>query len=267
MVCLDIDGTLLNSKHKITNRTKEIFKDIVSKEQILVVLVSARMPSSIFIIANELNLINNPIICYNGGLIIDENKRIIYREYISLLNTKKIYSFAQMIGLHISLYKDDMWYVSKIDKYVDEENQITRIVPIVKSYDCLFKAWESENSGPNKILCISNQKNIEILKTHLVESDLSKDLNISKSKPTYLEIMPLNVSKQCAINLLCLKYNIKRSEVFAIGDNFNDIEMIKFAGFGVAMGNAPEKVKKCADFVTYTNDEDGVAYAIEKFIL
>jgi len=114
-------------------------------------------------------------------------------------------------------------------------------------------------------MCIRDS--VEILKAQLTESDLIKDLSISKSKPTYLEIMPLNVSKQCAINLLCLKYNIKKSEVFAVGDNFNDIEMIRFAGFGVAMGNAPEDVKKYADFVTYTNDEDGVAYAIEKFIL
>ena len=79
--------------------------------------------------------------------------------------------------------------------------------------------------------------------------------------------MPNNASKTSAIEFMCRKFDIQKSEVLAIGDNYNDINMIEFAGLGVAMGNAPEEVKQCADGITLSNDEDGVAESIKKYIL
>lgn len=92
------------------------------------------------------------------------------------------------------------------------------------------------------------------------------DLNIYPSKPTYLEIMPSSASKPFAIYFLSKKFNIAQSEIISIGDNYNYVSMIECAGLGIAMGNAPDEVKSCADAVTLSNDEDGVPYAIEKFV-
>ena len=100
-----------------------------------------------------------------------------------------------------------------------------------------------------------------------IKSYNSNNLNIYPSKPTYLEIMPSNASKTSAIEVLCKKFNIQRSEIIAMGDNYNDIDMIEFAGLGIAMGNAPDEVKQYADDITLSNDEDGVAEAIKKYIL
>ena len=79
--------------------------------------------------------------------------------------------------------------------------------------------------------------------------------------------MPNNASKTVAIELLSKKFNIQNSEIIAIGDNYNDINMIEFAGLGISMGNAPSQVKQCADEITLSNDEDGVAVSIIKYIL
>jgi HAD-superfamily hydrolase, subfamily IIB len=113
---------------------------------------------------------------------------------------------------------------------------------------------------------MADQNEIEVLNTKIKDYN-SNNLNIYLSKPTYLEMMPNNASKTSAIEVLCKKYDIQRSEVIAIGDNYNDINMIEFAGLGIAMGNAPDAVKQYADDITLSNDEDGVAVAIKKYIL
>ncbi|MGF7399955.1 Cof-type HAD-IIB family hydrolase [Thermoanaerobacterium thermosaccharolyticum] len=267
MICLDIDGTLLNSHHKITRNTKKIIQKVTNSKQIILILVSARMPQGIYFLLKELDIVQQPIICYNGALIVDEKKNFLLQKYISISNVRQINSYAEAIGLHISLYKDDEWYIDEMDEWVRQESEITNVDPIIRDYNDLFNIWEKENLGPNKILCMAQQQKIESLYTKIKESALINNLSIYPSKSTYLEIMPINASKNFAIDLLCKRLNVKKSEVIAIGDNFNDIDMIKYAGLGIAMGNAPEQVKQFADYVTLTNDEDGVAEAIKKFVL
>ncbi|MGV8980463.1 Cof-type HAD-IIB family hydrolase [Clostridium sp.] len=265
MICLDIDGTLLNSEHKISPKTKEVIEIAANEKQIPVILVSARMPKGILFLQKELN-IEQPIICYSGALVMDENGKILSNCGIAILDVRQVYKFVKKIGVHISLYKDDEWYIEEMDKWAEQESEITNIYPNIGYFNDLFNVWDRENSGPNKILCMGNHNDIKSLDT-LIKSYHSNNLNIYPSKSTYLEIMPNNVSKTSAIELLGEKFNIKRSEIIAIGDNFNDIDMIEFAGLGIAMGNAPDRVKKYADEITSSNDEDGVAEAINKYIL
>ena len=92
-------------------------------------------------------------------------------------------------------------------------------------------------------------------------------LNFYFSLPYFVEIVNKEASKGNALESLALKFNIKREEIIAIGDNFNDMDMIEYAGLGVAMGNAPGYLKDVAQFVTHSNDEDGVRHVLEKFIL
>ncbi|WPC39745.1 Cof-type HAD-IIB family hydrolase [Clostridium sp. JS66] len=265
MICLDIDGTLLNSKHRISPSTKEVIQ-IVSKEmQIPIILVSARMPKGILFLLKELS-ISNPIICYSGALIMDDKTNILSNVTIPILELKQVFKLTREMGIHISLYKDDEWYVEKIDEWAEQEGIITNMSPIIMSFTDLFDLWEKEDSGPNKILCMANQNELETLNAKIKDYN-SNNLNIYFSKPTYLEMMPNNASKTSAIKVLCEKYGVQRPEVIAIGDNYNDINMIEFAGLGIAMGNAPNEVKQYADYITLSNDEDGVAEAIKKYIL
>ncbi len=266
MICLDIDGTLLNSKHKITSKTKEIIHYVSKIKNIPVILVSARMPKGILFLQKELEIIE-PIICYSGSLILDKAQNVIHCNNIDFLSTEVLYNVIQKDKeIHMSLYKNDDWYIESHDCWSENESKITNITPTIVDFSNLFHCFRNSESGPNKILCMSKDENISKLNDKLKNKNYSC-LNIYRSKPTYLEIMPNNCSKPNAINLLSKQLKIGQSEIIAFGDNFNDIDMLKFAGVGIAMGNAPEEVKAAANAVTASNDEDGIYYALKKLIV
>jgi Cof subfamily protein (haloacid dehalogenase superfamily) len=265
MVCLDIDGTLLNSKHQITAKTKEVLKVVAKVKNIPVVLVSARMPKGIIFLQEELEICE-PIICYSGSLILDKKRNGLSSQSIDTDSAKKLHKLVKDTKVHMSLYKDDEWYIEEMDEWAKQESEITNIIPNVVNFNSLFDAWHEAKVGPNKILCMSKPDNILALNS-AVNSNHAENLNIYPSKPTYLEIMSKKASKTSAIDFLCKKLNIDNSEVIAMGDNYNDMDMLQFAGMGIAMGNAPDKVKAIANEITFTNDEDGVAVAIEKYVL
>jgi Cof subfamily protein (haloacid dehalogenase superfamily) len=264
MVCLDIDGTLLNSKHQITEETKAVIEKIAREKDISVVLVSARMPKGILFLQEQLNIVE-PIICYSGALIISKSSEILLTKTISVNHIKKIYALAKEHDIHMSLYKDNEWYVEKMDEWTLQESRITNVIPIEIEFNELLDLWEEMNCGANKILCMGNSELIQSLNKEVKLNKLD-DINAHPSKPTYLEVMPGEASKTSAIDYLRRKLGVEQSEILAIGDNYNDIDMIEYAGLGIAMGNAPEEVKKYADSVTYSNDENGVARALEKYI-
>ena len=194
MICLDIDGTLLNSKHKISQKTNDIIRIAASVKQIPVILVSARMPKGILFLLKELN-INEPIICYSGALVIDEKGTILSSSGIPVLDVVKAYDFAKELNVHMSLYKDDEWYIEKLDEWAKQESEITNITPIIMNFTDLFNTWKHKNLGPNKILCMGKPNDIKLLDAK-IKSARSNDLNVYPSKPTYLEMMPSNVSKK-----------------------------------------------------------------------
>lgn len=262
MICLDIDGTLLNSNHEITENVKSAINIVANEKKIPVVLVSARMPKGITFLQKELG-IEQPIICYSGALILDKNSEVLSKEFIDVSNLEKIYKLVNENNIHISLYKDNEWYIEEMDYWAKQESEITNIIPKISDFNDLIEEWEIEGTGPNKILCMANPDEINFLKENITATDL----NIYPSKPTYLEIMPTNASKTSAINILQKKFNVERSEIIAMGDNYNDIDMLEYAGLGIAMGNAPDDVKKYANDVTLTNNEDGVAEALKKYII
>lgn len=267
MICLDIDGTLLNSEHRITEKTKNVIEVAANEKGIPVILVSARMPKGILFLQKELE-ITEPIICYSGSLIMDKGGKIILNKTIPISSLKQIYQLIKNMNIHMSLYKDDEWYIEEKDQWSEQESEITKIVPNVVEFSLLFEKWREEGTGPNKILCMAIPDKIDLLKTKIKDDKL----NVYPSKSTYLEIMPTEASKTTSIEYLREKLGVNRSEIIAIGDNYNDMDMIEYAGLGIAMGNAPEQVKKCANEVTLSNDEDGVAeslknHVIDKFVV
>ncbi|OPJ56649.1 Cof-type HAD-IIB family hydrolase [Clostridium chromiireducens] len=262
MVCLDIDGTLLNSKHEITEKVKSTINVVANEKKIPVILVSARMPKGIKFLQKELG-IEEPIICYSGSLILDKDNDVLAKEFIDVSDLEEIYKLTSKNNIHMSLYKDDEWYIEELDYWARQESEITNIIPNIINFKELIEKWKKDRLGPNKILCMSKPEEINFLK----ENIKGINLNIYPSKPTYLEIMPTKASKTSAINCLQKKYNIVRSEIITMGDNYNDIDMLEYAGIGVAMGNAPEEVKIHADDITLTNDENGVAEALIKYII
>ncbi|MGF6952129.1 Cof subfamily protein (haloacid dehalogenase superfamily) [Neobacillus sp. B4I6] len=264
MVCLDIDGTLLNSRHEISDKTKQVIQNVANQKYIPVILVSARMPKGMLSLQKELNIVQ-PIICYSGALIWNHGD-LQLNITIPVSDVKKVYTIVKNLSIHISLYKDDEWYIEEMDEWAKQESEITSITPAISDFSNLFTIWEQESTGPNKILCMAESHKIHQLDVK-INDYLSSYLNIYPSKPTYLEIMPKHTTKTSAIEFLCKEFDILKNEIIAIGDNYNDMNMIEFAGLGIAMGNAPEQVKQIANDITLSNDEDGVAEALKKYIL
>ena len=131
MICLDIDGTLLNSKHEITENTKNVIQRVVNIKQIPVILVSARMPKGMLFLQKELNIVQ-PIICYSGALVWNNNS-ILSNTTIPVSDVKAIYNIVKNIGIHMSLYKDDEWYIEKMDEWAIQESEITNIIPNIRN--------------------------------------------------------------------------------------------------------------------------------------
>ena len=265
LVFSDIDGTLLNSNHKISKGTMEsVWK--LKQKGIPFVLVSARMPSGIHRLQEELK-INDPIICFSGAIVFgavqtDGTRQVLHNKSLDPSHVNEIYSLVseQFPKVSFSSYNEANWYVSSItDEWVIQEQAITGTPPQV------FNFVDDIHPLFNKIMCMGSPQEIDSLQEELKKQH--PEIMIYKSKPTYLEIMAQHVQKSSAINLLMQYYNAKKEEIIAVGDNYNDMDMLQFAGLGVAMGNSPDDVKAAADIITLSNDQDGLKEVIEKYCL
>ncbi|WP_018664880.1 Cof-type HAD-IIB family hydrolase [Heyndrickxia acidiproducens] len=263
----DIDGTLLNSSHQISPETKRAVQMCVEKG-VPFVLVSARMPSGVAPLQKELGIMS-PMICYSGALVLGKPEKNgtrpeLYSKGPSDHDACRLYKLVHtdFPGISFNVYHEDQWIVEDLqNEWVVQEQAITGVVPLEKQLDAYLK----EGQPIHKILCMGQPGEISRLEEKL--TDYFPNLSIYKSKDTYLEMMDKTVSKSAAILNLMSQLGISRHEIMALGDNFNDRDMLEFAGIGVAMGNAPAQVKEKADEVTSTNDEDGVRHSLEKHIL
>lgn len=257
-----MDGTMLQSDHTISDANKEIMIALQQKG-ILVVPVSARPLHGMLPILKGVINDSMPVVSLNGSYIFQSNE--IIRQFTIPL--------TDAIAIHAGLLHDDvtMMYYSQMDWFaaaetelVQKEQKITPVKITIEPFEKIVGAWESKNNGPNKILIAGDQDIVALVEQNLLGIYNGK-LNIYKSQPRYLEVMNREASKTKAVGFLMSRYGISREEIIAIGDNYNDKEMIAFAGTGVAMGNAPDDIKKVADYVTDTNNADGVAKALHHF--
>ncbi|MDG5786738.1 Cof-type HAD-IIB family hydrolase [Evansella sp. AB-P1] len=257
LIAIDIDGTLLNEKGLITDRTKKVIKD-VQNNGIFVVLATGRHLLTSETIGRDLHLMD-PIISHNGGTIYEPiGKNVVVEQGFNIDQVELVLSFLRRERIP--------FFVSTATHLIAEENLLTT-------------DYCSEFNGV-KLTLIRNVKKINepILKLSILgEEKVIDQLNgiIKKLAPTLQivrggergsDIMPLHFNKGRALKILCERYGVNLSQTIAFGNYYNDIEMIKYAGLGVAMGNAPKLVKLAADFVTSSNNEDGVANVLEELL-
>jgi Cof subfamily protein (haloacid dehalogenase superfamily) len=263
-VFLDMDGTLLRSDHSVSELTIQTIRKLTEKG-ISVILVSARPLDAMLPTALELGLSESPLITLNGGYIVEMEKPI-FQASIDLDTTARLTEQIRPSGATIAYYLQREWFAEVNDSWIEHEQKIMDVKIKIAPFPELLKEWSArgEGSGPNKMMVMSEPDSIAATE-HSLQSLYKGSLNIYPSKPTYLEIMVPAASKSNALRFLIDRMHIGREETVAMGDNFNDREMIQFAGIGVAMGNAPDEIKAIADYVTDTNNNDGVQKALEKF--
>lgn len=264
LVLSDIDGTILDDHQRID---PDLIAETSRLNQLGIpfILTSARSPEGMLTIASKMGLSDVPLSCYNGALLVNSTKDfspVIASHELLNSEVSKILTFLQNNYPRVSmnLYSDSHWYVSKIDSWVHEEARITQINPsVIDLNDFII------NHPVHKLLLIGETCIIQKIKQQLSKKNFS-NINFVLSKENYLEVVNNSASKAQALKELAEYYKIDLSKTMAIGDNFNDVPMIKEAGLGVAMGNAPEKVKAEADVVTESNNQGGVAKLLNKYI-
>ncbi|WP_299522345.1 Cof-type HAD-IIB family hydrolase [uncultured Lutibacter sp.] len=261
LICTDIDGTLLNKDRELSEIT---IKEVQRIAPIPFVLISSRMPKAMRHLQQQFNNTSTPIIAYNGGLILD-NDIILHSTVIDNIVLEEIINQCSKTAIHLSLYYADEWYVPSMDFWAKREANNTKVTPTVKPNIAVLTQWKNEDKGAHKIMCMGDETEIEILYNSL-EKSFSNEITLYRSKPTYIEISHKSISKKTAIEyLLKNRYSeISMENVIAFGDNYNDIEMLKSVGLGVAVANAKEEVLKIANKITDTNKNDGVAKTIEE---
>jgi len=262
-VFIDIDGTLIKSDHTISEANARIIRRLKDKN-ILVVLVSARPLSAMLSIVNETGLRDSPVASLNGAHITAGGE-LLFDSIIDAATIATVHENLQKYNATIIYYEQVQWFSERKDLHTDYEQKITDVPIIIQPFSSTLQYWQHQNTGPNKIHVIGKAELVREIQNHL-KLHFINHLSIATSKPSYLEVMNKEASKLNAVKMLIDQYNIKREETIAIGDNFNDKEMIEFAGIGIAMGNAPLEVKAAANYVTDTNNHDGVCKALEKFI-
>ncbi len=259
MIATDIDGTILKWGLDFTPKMKKCIEKL-KNAGVKIVLVTGRMHCATLPVARELGL-DTPIISYQGGLIKDFDNNTLYQRNLDSSYAKEIIRWARENNIHINLYLDDKLYV-------EQDNDIVKSYTDGKFIDytvCDFDTLEIENV--NKILAIDLQ-NIERV-TSWVDELKAKypDLYIVKSTPYFCEIGSGEAKKSLGVQYLCNMWGIKKDEVLTIGDQNNDIDLVQSGGIGVAMGNGTPELKKCADFITDTVENDGFVKAVEKFVI
>ncbi|KZS38270.1 haloacid dehalogenase [Aquimarina aggregata] len=263
IVFSDIDGTLLNSERELSEFTISEINRI--KDTIPVVLISSRMPSAMRHLQEELQIKDQPLICYNGGLVLI-NQKIVHSTFIPTKIIEELRDFNKDKKVHLSLYHNDDWFVPEMDFWANREAQNTKVNPVVKPIEDVIKEWKTAHIGAHKIMCMGEESAIDKMYNFL-DYNFKQKLHLYRSKPTYIEVAHKSISKLTAIEMLLnTHFNIPLKDAVAFGDNFNDIEMIDAVGMGVAVANAKPETLNVANVVTRSGKEDGVAIYIKNNI-
>ena len=269
LIAIDMDGTLLNSQNEISERNIKALQEAV-KRGIYVVLSTGRILKSALYYSKFLQSIN-PIIACNGAIIsCGDGKDIIYKKAIGINSSKKIIELAEKNNLYYHFYDKDTFYSKKIDENTKK---------YYKFYGDNIKKQGIKIKTLKEPMEVLNNKELDIYKFVFIEDDKDKlldfrgklknieKINISSSWFNNIEIMDESVSKGSGLKHLCRFLNIDISQVVAIGDNENDISMFEMSGLAIAMKNGDEIAKKHSQIITDTNDQNGVAKAIEEYVL
>ena len=260
LIAMDMDDTLLNETQQVTMRTKKAIRRAMDAG-VNVTIATGRMFRSALPFAQELG-IQLPLITYNGAMIREmiSGKTLFHRPIGTELAQELADLFRQR-GWYLQKYVDDRLYVSELDENAKFYADYARVEAIP-----LGSEFFQMKEAPTKMLSMGDTAELTEIKTE-VAARYGDRLYLASSKKRYLEMVDVRVNKGEAVAFLAEMLGIAQAEVMAIGDSMNDVDMIEYAGCGVAMGNANATVRAAADYITAANSEDGVAAAIEKFVL
>ena len=270
MVCIDMDGTLLGKGRKISNESKKVIKEIHDKG-VEIVVTTGRIYNNAAYYSHLLG-VESPVIAANGAIVREKNtNKVIYENPIKTEECIRLIELLYKMNVFFHFYTlDGIYCGNELTKFATKFYMTKQVgydnlkikYHVIKDLEKWKEFFRKTNVQITKCIAFSTKPD-KIIKLKK-ELDKLNGIVYFGSGSRSVEINNKGVSKGKAVKALADYYGFKREEIVCIGDNENDISMIEYAGFGVAMGNAIDKVKKLADYITDTNKEDGVAKAIKK---
>ena len=256
-VALDLDGTLLNSKKEISEENKNILKKL-SENGVEILIVTGRPYPITKKIAQSLE-IPLTVICYNGARVMNiKTDEILFEKVLEENQVLKIIEFCRKNKKDLNLFQDDIWYVENLEsngtKYYKKNSKLE---PTLKYFDAF------ENFKMIKGIIIDENEELGRVEKDL-KSILGETIYYTYSQDKYLELLNKDVNKGATLKKVLESKGINISECIAFGDAHNDLEMLESVGIGVAMGNAHEVLKNKVQYITDSNDNNGVAKFLTK---
>ena len=271
IIALDLDGTLTRSDKRISARTRDVL--IKAQEQgVKVVLASGRPTNGMAFLADELQMdkFGGTVLAFNGGEITDwSTKQVLNQVVLPDTVVPLLYDYAKSKGFPIMTYCGREIFSEEADnKYMMQSAFRNRMeIRVVPDF---LKATREWGRLP-KCMIVGAPDVLETFEQGMHEYAETQPcfdgIDFFRSEPYYLEIVPKGIDKGDCLQIVLDHYGFQREELIACGDAFNDVSMIRFAGLGVAMGNGQDCVKQVADYITDSNEADGVANVVEKFML
>lgn len=262
MLVLDMDDTLLSDEHLISDKNKEMILKAQEKG-VYVILASGRPTPAMTTYAKDLSLdtYGSYILSYNGGVITDmSNNEVLFEQSISTEHIHELYDFSVENNVHILAYHDGAIITESESEYIDLEARLTGM-PLRKVAN--FK--EAITAPSVKCLMLEEPEYLASVGAKLKAQINHK--SITTSKPFFLEIMQKGIDKAASLARLAERLNIQADEIIAVGNANNDLSMIEYAGLGVWVDNVTPEIRHKADVIVASNNDNGVAEVIERFIL
>jgi len=258
LVAVDMDGTLLNSDGIITRKTQDAIKSLVDKG--IIFTISTGRPIQGIDRYNEELKLDVPFITYNGAMIVSSvSKEVLFEQGLGEEDARNILKLGKKYGTTVIVWSRNKLYANMLNDRVHDYKLLSKVEPIlIEDEEALIK------DGITKILWYDDVIKINEFEKILIDQ-VDESVSFCTSKPTFLEFFDHRVSKAIALEKVGKYYNVKQEEMIAIGDGFNDLSMLEYAGVGVAMANATQAVKDKCNYVTLSNNEDGIVSVIENF--
>lgn len=270
LVALDMDGTLLNSSKKLPEENRTTIENYASKG-IKFVFCTGRVMNELELISGELPSVKYAITCngaYVNDLTLEKSDNEIFNDSLSIEEVSKIFYTikAENLRMMFELQADGVVYAEEECINNPEKYGVGYIKKLIKETRVPVEDMEKYINGRLKAV---GKVNIFFPDANARDKALKKlsgmDFDFSYSEPTNLEINKKGTNKGRGLQMLAEYLGVPINETMAIGDNYNDIELLKTAGLSIVMANAPEEIKALGDYITLSNDDSGVAYAIKKF--
>lgn len=260
LMAIDIDGTLLDKNSQIRQSTCDALQKI-KNHGITVTFATGRFYPDVIYFAKMLKF-SCPMILLHGALIQSQDGKIIKKQELPPKSVPVLINIAKKEKVPFQIFHENRLVMDNKTKWNDIYLNYSEIEPLIVAD---ISQYLKNQKSPFSFIFLENEQRLDKL-NKLLEDRFNDSIAIAKAHPNLLEVIAPDISKGRALKELAEMKNIPISQTIAIGDSYNDIEMLETAGLGVAMGNAPQEVKDVADYITKDNDNDGIAYFVSQFL-